>query len=108
MAQWEASGVAIEAYIPTEATYEHQTINDPIVFTLYHPYTNQPHGALTTRCPLAAGERGGPLVVTGARDGKRWRVSLPEIEVFSRTTFGCEFRIYGQIVREVLSTDQDV
>ena len=57
---------------------------------------------MTTHHPLAEGERGGPLVVVGTRDGKRWRVTLPEIEVCRRAAVGCEFTIFGSVGREVV------
>jgi hypothetical protein len=94
--------VAIETYIPTEVTYADAAMDGAVALTLYDADTDSPHGALTTRHPLPAGERGGPLLVRGHRGGKRWLLRLAEVEVVNRTALGCEFRVHGQVVREVL------
>ncbi len=91
-----------EAYIPSEVTYAGQQISDVFAVTLYDPDGEAPHGAITTHSPLADGQRGGPLVIVGARDGRRWRVTLPEIEVCRSTAVGCEFTIFGKVERTAL------
>jgi hypothetical protein len=91
-----------EAYIPAEVTFAGRPIAEVIAVTLYDPDSDDPHGALTTPHPLAAGERAGPLIVLGTRDGKQWRITLPEIEVIRQTAIGCEFIVYGQITRTAL------
>jgi hypothetical protein len=88
-----------EAYIPAEVTFAGRRIHEVFAVTLYDPDSDDPHGALTTHQPLEEGERGGPLVVLGTRDGKQWRVTLPEIEVIRRTAVGCEFIVFGRITR---------
>lgn len=89
-----------EAYIPSEVTLAGRRIDEVFAVTLYDPDSDAPHGAITTHAPLAEGERGGPLVVVGTREGKHWRVTLPEIEVCRRTAVGCEFTIFGRVERE--------
>ncbi len=91
-----------EAYIPSEVTYGGQPVQEVFAVTLHDPDSDCPHGSMTTHNPLGEGERAGPLVVTGTRDGRRWRVTLPEIEVCRRTAVGCEFTIFGRVQREEL------
>lgn len=92
-----------EAYIPTEVTYGQRRIADVFAVTLHDPDSDTPHGSMTTHEPLNEGERGGPLVVVGTRDGKRWRITLPEIEVCRRTAVGFEYLVFGRVAREVLA-----
>lgn len=99
--------MAIETYIPTEVTYADAAVDGAVALTLYDPDTDRPHGALTTRNPLPAGARGGPLVVRGRRGGRRWLLRLAEVEVVSRTALGCEFRVHGGIVRRELHDGRD-
>ncbi|HQL55139.1 MAG TPA: hypothetical protein PLQ87_10570 [Phycisphaerae bacterium] len=94
--------MATEAYIPSEVTFGEQRIADVIAVTLYNPDSDEPHGALTTHQPLAEGTRGGPLVIIGTRDGKTWRVTLPEIEVCRSTAVGCEYTIFGRVTRTAM------
>lgn len=89
-----------ETYIPTRVALGARPIGDVFAITLYDPDSDEPHGAMTTHEPLAEGERGGPLEVVGTRDGKSWRITLPEIEVCRATAVGCEFTIFGRITRE--------
>jgi len=98
------TGMTTEAYIPSEVTYDGQPVDDVFAVTLYDPDSDDPHGALTTQSPLEEGQRG-PLVILGTRDGRSWRVTLPEIEVYRRTVVGCEFTILGGVVREPLRAD---
>ena len=91
-----------EAYIPADVTCAGCPVDDVFAVTLYDPDSDEPHGALTTHHPLDEGHRSGPLVVLGARDGRRWRVTLPEIEVCRKTAVGCEFTIFGRVQREEL------
>jgi hypothetical protein len=88
-----------EAYIPVEVTFAGRPIAEVFAVTLYDPDSDDPHGSMTTHQPLDEGERGGPLVVLGTRDGKEWRVTLPEIEIIRRTAVGCEFIVLGRITR---------
>ena len=90
-----------EAYIPTEVLFGERRIEDVFAVTLYDPDSDDAHGALTTHHPLAEGERG-PLVVVGTRDGKTWRVTLAEIEVYRSTAVGCEFTIAGGVKRAAM------
>lgn len=91
-----------EAYIPSEVRFGERGIDEVHVVTLYDPDSDCPHGSMTTSRPLGEGERGGPLVVIAARDGKRWRVTLPEIEVCRRSALGFEFTIFGKVCRQRL------
>lgn len=91
-----------EAYIPAEVTFAGRRIDEVFAVTLHDPDSDDPHGSLTTHNPLHEGERGGPLVVLGTRDGRQWRITLPEIEVVRRTAVGCEFIVYGRITRSAL------
>ena len=91
-----------EAYIPSEVRYGEKLIEEVFAVTLYDPDSDDPHGSMTTHQPLREGERGGPLTVIGTRDGKRWQITLPEIEVIRRTAVGCEFIVYGRLTRTVL------
>jgi hypothetical protein len=93
-----------EAYIPSQVTFRDRRIEEVFAVTLYDPDSDDPHGAMTTHHPLAEGERG-PLVVLGTRDGKQWRVTLPEIEVIRRTSVGCEFIIYGRRELRIASSE---
>jgi len=95
--------MATEAYTEVEATFGDVPIHDVFVLTLYNPDSDDPHGALTTHQPLPEGARG-PLIVSGRRDGKRWRVMLPEIEVYRSSAVGCEFTIFGAVKRQELPT----
>jgi len=99
--------MAIEAYIPTEVTYADAAMAGAVALTLYDADTDSPHGALTMRRPLPAGARGGPLLVRGRRGGKLWLLRLAEIEVVGRSGQGCEFRVHGGIVRELLGDGRD-
>ena len=92
------ASVTTEAYIPSEVTFGGRRVVEVFAVTLYDPDSDDPHGSMTTHYPLAEGERG-PLVVLGMRDGKQWRVTLPEIEVIRQTAIGCEFILYGRIAR---------
>lgn len=91
--------MATEAYISAEVVFSDQPVEDVIAVTLYDADSEAPHGALTTHHPLEEGARG-PLLITGTRDGHRWRVTLPEIEVCRRTPVGCEYTIFGTVHRE--------
>jgi len=95
--------MATEAYTEVEATFGGTPIPDVFAVTLHNPDSDDPHGALTTHQPLPEGARG-PLIVTGRRDGKRWQVILPEIEVYRSTAVGCEFTIFGPARRRELPT----
>jgi hypothetical protein len=89
-----------EAYIPSAVTYGGRRLDSVVVVTLYDPDSDDPHGAVTTPAPLAAGDRGGPLVVIGTRDQHTWRLTLPEIEVCRSTAVGFEFVVFGRVQRE--------
>jgi hypothetical protein len=91
-----------EAYIPAEVTFGERRIDEVFAVTLYDPDSDDPHGALTTHQSPAEGERGGPLVVVGTRDNKRWQITLPEIEIIRRTAVGCEFIVFGRLTRTAL------
>lgn len=94
--------MTLETYIPEEVTYGGEPWAEVFAVTLYDPDSASPHGAVTTHQPLAEGTRGGPLVIVGARDGKRWRITLGEIEVCRTTAVGCEFTCFERVVREGL------
>lgn len=97
--------MAIEAYIPTHASFAGQPLGEGIVFTLHNAESDAPHGSFTTSQPLPAGTRGGPLVVQGMRDGKRWEITLAEIEVRNKSAVGFEYAIRGPIQRSLLDGD---
>ncbi len=92
-----------EAYLPTSVLFGARPIAEVFAATLYDPDSDDPHGALTTHNPLPAGTRGGPLLVEGTRGGKRWRLTLPEIEVCRSSAVGFEFVIFGGVQRETLA-----
>jgi hypothetical protein len=94
--------MAAETYLPAEVTFAARPIADVFAVTLHNPDSDDPHGSMTTHNPLDEDERGGPLLVIGTRDGKRWRVTLPEIEVIRRSAVGFEFLIFGPIERVAL------
>ena len=98
----ELQPMTTEAYIPSEVRYGEKLIEGAFAVTLYDPDSDSPHGSMTTHQPLDEGARGGPLVIVGTRDGKRWRVTLPEIEVCRTTAVGCEYLIFGRLTREAL------
>jgi hypothetical protein len=89
-----------EAYIPTEVTFDSRTLDEVFAVVLHDPDSDDPHGSMTTHNPLPAGTRGGPLVVVGTRDGRRWRITLPEIEVSRSSAVGFEYTIFGKVSRE--------
>ena len=91
-----------EAYIQTSVTYAGRALADVFAVTLYDPDSDDPHGALTTHNPLPAGERGGPVVIDATRNGRSWRITLPQIEVVRSTPVGFEFIIFGQVLRAAL------
>ncbi len=93
--------MATEAYIQPEVTFAGRTVGEVLAVTLYNADSDDPHGSMTTHQPLHEGERG-PLVVVGTRDKKRWRVTLPEIEVSRASAVGCEFTVFGRVAREEL------
>jgi hypothetical protein len=95
--------MTLEAYIPSEATFAGATIADPVLVTLHDLDGESPHGSMTTRNALPTGERGGPLVFVGTREGKTWRVTLAEIEVRNRSALGFEYGIVGPVRREALA-----
>ncbi len=95
-----------EAYIPAEVTFGEKRIAEVFAVTLYDPDSDDPHGSMTTHQPLEEGERGGPLVVLGTRDGQQWRVTLPEIEVVRATAVGCEFIVFGRAERERINSEE--
>ncbi len=95
--------MTVEAYIATEAVYQDGVVADVFVFPLYDGGGSAPRGALTTRCPLASGKRGGPLIVKGIRRGRRRLARLGEVEVVNSTARGREFRIHGEAVRKALA-----
>ncbi len=97
----ENGGMTTEAYIPEEVTFAGRRIDEVFAVTLYDPDSDDPHGSLTTHNPLAEGERGA-LVVTATRGGKRWRITLPEVEVSRSTAVGCEFTVFGRLAREAV------
>lgn len=99
--------MAIEVYIPAEVSFRDDVIDNAVVFTLYDPDTDAPRAALTAPNALDTGARGGPLIVVGTRGGKRWRVTLPEIEVVNHTALGCEFRVHGRATRDALDGAAD-
>jgi len=92
--------VTTETYIPTDVTLAGRRIDEVFAVTLHDPDSDDPHGSITTHNPLPAGERAGPLVLIGTRDGGRWRITLPEIEVCRSTAVGCEYLVFGRIQRE--------
>lgn len=92
----------IEAYIPSSIQFEGHSLDESHVVTLYNPDGDQAHGSVTTGQPLLAGTRGGPLVILGKRDGKDWRVLLPQIEVVNKTAVGFEFRMQAPPQRELV------
>jgi len=94
--------MTLETYIPEEVSFAGEAVAGVFAVTLYDPDSESPHGALTTHQPLTEGTRGGPLMVVGMRDQKRWRVTLGEIEVCRTTAVGCEFTVFGRVVREPL------
>lgn len=93
--------MATEAYIPSEVTYCGQPVEGALVLTLYDPDGDQPRGSLTGSNPLPVNQSGGPLEVRGARDGKLWKISIAEVDVVNRSAVGCEFRIVGDLRREL-------
>ncbi len=97
-----------EAYIPEEVTLAGRRIDEVFAVTLYDPDSDDPHGSMTTHNPLPEGQRAGPLIVVGTRDGKRWRVTLPEIEDYRSTAVGCEFTVFGRVRREELQHEKRV
>jgi len=90
-----------EAYIPEEVMFAGRQIDEAFAVTLYDPDSDDAHGSMTTHNPPAEGERGA-LIATGTRGGKRWRITLPEIEVYRATAVGCEFTVFGRVQREEL------
>ncbi len=99
--------MSVQAYVPSEVQFDGAPINGTRLITLYHVETDDRHGSMTTSEPLKTGVRAGPLVFVGRRDGKQWRVTLPEIDVRNASALGFEYRINGPIVEELLSEDQD-
>jgi len=92
--------MTLETYIPDRITYAGQPLATVFAAVLYDPDSDTPHGAITTHDPLPEGERGGPLRIDGTRDGRTWRVTMPQIEVVRSTAVGFEFNIYGRVRRE--------
>lgn len=99
----QTARMAAETYIPTEVTFAARPVQEVFAVTLHDPDSAAPHGALTTHHPPEEGARGA-LVITGRREGRTWRVTLPEIEIVRRTAVGCEYNIFGRVRREVLAT----
>jgi hypothetical protein len=97
--------VTTEVYIPQSVICGGEPLGAAFALTLYDPDGETPHGALTTHTPLDEGFRGGPLVVEGTREERRWRVTLDEIEVVRKTAVGCEFSIYKGLERTPLAGD---
>ncbi len=93
-----------EAYIPTSVLFAGRPIGEVFALTLHDPDSDDPHGALTTHNPLSAGERGGPLVVEATRGGKRWRLTLPEIEGCRSSAVGFEFVLFGRLQRDEVTS----
>ncbi len=91
--------MSTEAYLEAEITYSGRVLDPHGVLTLIDAESDDPHGVLTSATRLAFGERGGPLIVVGRRDGKRWRVTLPEIEVYNEVPGGCEYLIFSGVQR---------
>lgn len=100
--------MAVEAYIPTQVTLGGEVIPEVFVVTLYDPQGDHPRGSMTTAHPLPAGRTAGPLVVTGRRDGRLWRITAPQIEVINRSAVGFEYSIRGPLERAVLGDAPDV
>lgn len=99
--------MAVRAYVPSEVRLVDRPIRGTRLITLYDPDSDGPSGSMTTSEPLETGLRAGPLVFVGRRDGKQWRVTLPEIDVRNASALGFEYRINGPIVEELLGEDQD-
>lgn len=93
--------MALEAYIPTQVEFAGRPLPDVTLVTLYHPDGTSPAGSLTASQPPGEAANG-PLVFTGRRDGKEWRVTLPVIRVTHKTALGCEYTIEGRVQREML------
>ncbi len=93
--------MALESYIPSSVELEDGAVTDVMVITLYQPDTDKARGSLTGAHPIEAG-RSGRMVFVGTRDGKEWRVTLPQIEVSNKTALGCEYSIRGPVEREML------
>ncbi len=91
-----------DTYIPTAVTFAGRPIAEVFAVALYDPDSNEPNGSLTTHAPLPAGARGGPLIIEATRAGRRWRITLPEIEVCRSTAVGFEFLVFGGIQRTEL------
>lgn len=91
--------MASETYIPTEVTFAGQPLDEVFALTLYNADGDDAHGSMTTSAPPAEAQRG-PLAVTGMRDGKQWRLMLPEIEIYHATALGCEFTVLQPVQRE--------
>jgi hypothetical protein len=93
--------MATEAYIQPEVTFAGRVLGEVFAVTLYDPDSDDARGSLTTHQPLKEGERG-ELIIVGLHAKKRWKVTLPEVEVSRSSAVGCEFTIFGRIMREEL------
>lgn len=96
--------MAIEAYLPQQATLGEQSLENASVVALYDPDGPAPAGALAG-VALNVGATG-PLELVGMREGRRWRVRAA-IEVVAQSAVGCEFRICGEFERAPIDADED-
>ncbi|MFQ5425367.1 MAG: hypothetical protein ACE5F9_15485 [Phycisphaerae bacterium] len=100
--------MAVKTYVPTEVRFEDRSIEGTRLVTLYDPDASGRSGSMTTPNALEADTRGGPLVFVGVRDGKTWRVTLPEIAVRNRSAMGFEYAILQPISETLLAEDGGV
>ncbi|MCK6456207.1 MAG: hypothetical protein L6Q92_06720 [Phycisphaerae bacterium] len=98
--------MALEAYIPTDVRFDDQPVENVFVITLHESDSPAQSGSMTTPDPIDHG-RSGRLVFTGLRDGKEWRITLPEVSIRNRTALGCEYTWQGPVQREMLRVIDD-
>ena len=92
-----------ESYVVRTASLNQTELHGLQVLILFDPDGASPHGVLAIDGDwpreFSAGWRGGPLLVAGRREGRLWRVQIPEVELIGQAPDRIEVLLTGSIER---------